>query len=152
IDKEISVYDIRPMEQVRSDAVSERRFLLLLVGAFGILALIMAAVGVYGVMALMMSERGQEIGIRLGLGAEPSAVFCTVAGQGMALAALGVLAGFALAVALSPLLASQLYGVTLLDPPTIAGVPALLLLVAALACYVPARRAMTIDPVDALRN
>jgi putative ABC transport system permease protein len=152
VDKEVPVYDIRPMEQVRSDAVTERRFLLLLVGAFGMLALVMAAVGVYGVMGLIVTERTQEIGIRLALGADPGAVVRTIVGQGMTHAAMGIAAGFAVSLTTAPLLATQLFGVCLLDPPTMAGVPLLLLVVAALACYLPARRAMTIDPVDALRN
>jgi putative ABC transport system permease protein len=152
IDKEISVYDIRPMDQVRSDAVAQRRFMLLLVSAFGLLALIMAAVGVYGVMTLIVTERTQEIGIRLALGADPGAVVRTVLREGMTLAALGVAAGFALSLVFAPVVATQLFGVTLLDPPTLTGVPILMLLVAALACYVPARRAIAIDPLDALRN
>ncbi|HTM26263.1 MAG TPA: ABC transporter permease [Vicinamibacterales bacterium] len=151
IDKEISVYDVRPMTQVRSEAMAQRRFLLRLVGAFGLLALVMAAAGVYGVMALIVSERSPEIGIRLALGAEPSQVVWSVVGQGLALAGAGVIAGFAASLLLSPVLSAQMFGVRLLDPPTVAVVPSVLLIVAALACYVPARRAMTIDPVDALR-
>src|SRR5262245_44141269 len=140
------------MAQVRSDALSQRRFLLLLVGAFGVLALIMAAIGVYGVMALMVSDRTQEFGIRLALGAAPATVVRAIVGQGVTFAAIGIAAGFVLSAAVAPLVASQLFGVRLLDAPTMAAVPALLLLVAALACYLPARRAIAIDPVDALRN
>jgi putative ABC transport system permease protein len=152
VDKEVPVYDIRPMEQVRSDALSVRRFVLLLVSAFGILALVMAATGVYGVMALAVAERRQEIGIRLALGAHPSGVVRGVVGQGVTFAALGIAAGFGIFVVAAPLVASQLFGVRLLDAPTMAAVPALLLIVATVACYLPARRAIAIDPVDALRN
>ena len=152
LDKDISAYDVRPMALVRSESVAERRFVLLLVAAFGALALVMAAVGVYGVMALIVSERTPEIGIRLALGARPSQVMRVVVRQGVTLAAIGVVAGVLVSAVIAPILTTQLYGIRPLDPPTLAGVPALLLLVAALACYLPARRAMTIDPVNALRN
>ncbi|MEO6236558.1 MAG: ABC transporter permease [Vicinamibacterales bacterium] len=152
IDRDIAAYDIRPMTQVRSDSVAPRRFVLMLVAAFGVLALVMAAVGVYGVMALIVSERTPEIGLRLALGARPSQVMRTVVAQGLTLAATGVGIGLLAAASLAPLLTTQLYGIQALDPPTLAGVPVILLLVAALACYVPARRAMGVDPVNALRG
>jgi putative ABC transport system permease protein len=152
VDKAIAAYDIRTMTQVRSESMSQRRFVLLLVAAFGILALIMAAVGVYGVMALIVSERTAEIGIRLALGAQPSAVMRLVIAQGVGVAAAGIAIGIAVALAMTPLLRTQLYGVGPIDAPTIAGVPALLLVVAAIACYLPARRAMRVDPVNALRG
>jgi putative ABC transport system permease protein len=152
IDKTIAAYDIRPMEQVRSESVSQRRFVLLLVAAFGALALLMAAVGVYGVMALIVAERTPEIGIRLALGAQRAAVLRLVVVQGVTLAAIGIALGVVVSLALTPLLTSQLFGIRPLDPLTIAAVPALLLFVAAIACYLPARRAMTIDPVNALRS
>jgi putative ABC transport system permease protein len=117
-----------------------------------VLALVMAAVGVYGVMALIVSERTAEIGIRLALGAQPMQVLRAVVAQGVTLSAAGVLVGLLLAAALAPLVATQLYGVGTLDPPTMAAVPAMLLAIAVLACIVPARRAMTVDPVNALRN
>jgi putative ABC transport system permease protein len=151
LDKGIAAYDIRPMAQVRADSVGQRRFVLLLVGAFGALALLMAAVGVYGVMALIVSERTPEIGIRLALGAQPGAVLRLVVIQGVTLAAIGVALGVTASLALTPLLTTQLFGVRPLDPATMAAVPGLLLAVAALACYLPARRAMRIDPVNALR-
>ena len=87
LDKDISAYDVRPMNQVRSESVAQRRFVLLLVAAFGALALVMAAVGVYGVMALIVSERTPEIGIRLALGARPAQVMRAVVTQGVTLAA-----------------------------------------------------------------
>jgi putative ABC transport system permease protein len=152
VDRNIAAYDIRPMAQVRAESVAQRRFVLLLVGAFGVLALVMAAVGVYGVMALIVSERTPEIGIRLALGAQPGQVLRAVVAQGATLAAAGVVVGLLLAATLAPLVATQLYGVRPLDPPTLLGVPALLLAIAVLACIVPARRAMTIDPVNALRS
>ena len=152
VDKTISAYDIRPMLQVRAESVGQRRFVLLLVAAFGALALIMAAVGVYGVMGLIVSERTPEIGIRLALGAARGQVLRSVVGQGVGLAAAGIAAGLLAAAAITPLLRTQLFGVGPLDPATMTAVPAVLLVIAALACFVPARRAMTIDPVSALRN
>jgi putative ABC transport system permease protein len=152
IDKTIAAYDIRTMTQVRSESVSQRRFVLTLVAAFGALALVMAAVGVYGVMALIVSERTAEIGIRLALGAQPGDVLRNVVGHGVMLAAMGIAAGVAIAAAFVPLVRTQLYGIRPLDPPTLVGVPAILLAIAALACFIPARRAMSIDPVDALRS
>ena len=151
VDPEIATYDVRPMTQVRSESVAQRRFILLIVGTFGVLALVMAAVGVFGVMELIVSERTPEIGIRLALGAQPSDVLRVIVLHGLSLAGLGVIVGLAASALLQPMLATQLYGVRLLDPPTVAGVPALLLAAAAVACYLPARRAMKIDPVDALR-
>jgi putative ABC transport system permease protein len=152
VDKNIAAYDILPMAQVRAESVAQRRFVLLLVAAFGVLALVMAAVGVYGVMALIVSERTAEIGVRLALGAQPMQVLRAVVSQGVTLAAAGILAGLLLAAALAPLISTQLYGVRALDPATMAAVPAVLLAIATLACIVPAWRAMTIDPVNALRN
>jgi ABC-type antimicrobial peptide transport system permease subunit len=112
----------------------------------------MAAVGVFGVMELVVSERTPEIGIRLALGAQRSDVLRAIVFQGLSLAALGVVVGLAASALLRPVLATQLYSVRMIDPPTLAGVPALLLAAAALACYLPARRAMKIDPVEALRT
>jgi predicted permease len=152
IDKGIAAYDIRPMTQVRAASLAERRFVLMLVAAFGVLALVMAAVGVYGVMALVVSERTTEIGIRLALGAAPSVVLRGVLGEGLALAATGVSVGVLGALATGSLIASQLYGIRPFDAPTMTAVPLLLLAIAILACLVPARRAMTIDPVSALRR
>ena len=135
----------------KSSSVSQRRFVLILVAAFGVLALVMAAVGVYGVMALIVSERTAEIGIRLALGAQPGAVLRLMVTQGVALASLGVAIGLAAATAMTPLLRTQLFGIGVLDPPTLVGIPVLLIAIAAAACYLPARRAMKIDPVNALR-
>ena len=151
VDRAIAAYDIKTMTQIRSESVSQRRFVLMLVSAFGVLALVMAGVGVYGVMALIVSERTAEIGIRLALGAQPGAVLRLMVTQGIALACFGVAAGLLSASALLPLLRTQLFGVGVLDPPTLIGIPLLLIAIAAAACYLPARRAMKIDPVNALR-
>ena len=151
IEKDLAVYDMRTMTELRSASVAERRFILVLALAFGLLALTLAAVGVYGVMALVVSERTQEMGIRLALGAPPVQVLGLVVRQGLTLAAAGIVVGFLVSMALTPMMARQLYGVGPTDPITLAGVPALLFGVALVACAVPARRAMRVDPVTALR-
>ena len=151
IDKNIPLYDMRTMSTLRADALSTRRFILLIVGAFGVLALGLAAIGVYGVMSLIVSERTREVGVRLALGAEPSRLLTMVVGQATKLATIGVTIGVVAALALAPLLESQLYGVASIDPFTFMIVPVVLLVIAALAAAVPARKAMRIDPLAALR-
>jgi len=152
IDKNIPLYEMRTMSTLRADALSTRRFILLIVGAFGVLALGLAAIGVYGVMSLIVSERTREVGVRLALGAEPSRLLTMVVGQAMKLAAIGVTIGVSAALALAPLLDTQLYGVAPIDPLTFISVPVALLLIAAVAAAVPARKAMRIDPLAALRT
>ena len=144
--------DVRTMVQIRSASVGPRRFVLLLVTLFGGVALALAAVGVYGVVALAVGERTTEVGLRLALGARPSQILGLVFGQAMALAGLGIGAGVALAAAGTPLVASQLFGVTVADPLTYAGVAAILAGVAAVAAIVPARRALRVDPAATLRS
>jgi predicted permease len=151
IDKNLPIYDMRTMSTLRTEAVSTRRFILLIVGAFGALALGLAAIGVYGVMSLIVSERTREVGVRLALGAEPSQLLAMIVGQAAKLAGIGVAIGLAVALPMAPLLDSQLYGVRSFDPMTFISVPVLLVLIAALAAVVPARRAMSIDPLAALR-
>ena len=151
LEPDLAVYDLRTMSDVLAASVAERRFILLLALGFDLLALTLAAVGVYGVMSLVVSERTQEMGIRLALGAEPLRVMGLVVRHGVMLAAAGVAIGLAAAMALTPLMSGLLYGVAPADPLTIVSVPALLLLVAGVACSVPAWRAMRVDPVSALR-
>lgn len=151
IDKNLPLYDMRTMSTLRSDAVATRRFILLIVGAFGALALGLAAIGVYGVMSLIVSERTREVGVRLALGAQPAELLRMIVGQAAKLAAIGVAIGIAVSLPLAPLLDSQLYGIESFDPATFVLVPATLLLIATLAALVPARRAMRIDPLVALR-
>lgn len=152
LDKNVPLYDMRTMSTLRSDAMSTRRFILLIVAAFGVLALGLAAIGVYGVMSLIVSERTREVGVRLALGAEPPQLLTMIVGHAAKFAAIGVAIGVAAALALAPLLGSQLYGVVWFDPMTFISVPIALLLVAALAAAVPACKAMRTDPLTALRT
>jgi putative ABC transport system permease protein len=151
IDKNLPLYDMRTMSTLRSEAVATRRFVLIIVGAFGALALGLAAIGVYGVMSLIVSERTREVGVRLALGAQPAELLTMIVGQAAKLAAIGVAIGVAIALPLAPLLDSQLYGIESFDPATFIAVPIALLALAALAAVVPARKAMRIDPLAALR-
>jgi putative ABC transport system permease protein len=151
IDRDLPLYAIQPMEMVKADSVAQRRFVLMLVAIFGVLALTLAAIGVYGVMSLLVSERTQEVGVRLALGAHPSHVLRMLIAQATRLALAGVAIGVALSFVLMPLLNNQLYAVRARDPITMAGVPAILIVVALLAALIPARRAMKVDPVRALR-
>jgi putative ABC transport system permease protein len=151
IDKNIPIYDMRTMATLRSEAVSTRRFVLLIVGAFGVLALGLAAIGVYGVMSLIVSERTREVGLRLALGAPPSQLLAMIVGQAAALGALGVGLGLLIAWPVALLIHGQLYGVQAIDPATFLAVPIVLLVISALAAVVPAVKAMRIDPIQALR-
>lgn len=131
--------------------LADRRFLLLLVGLFAVAALALAAVGIYGVVAFSVTRRTQEIGIRVSLGAQRSNILRLVVGEGARMAAFGVVIGIAASLAITRLMSSLLFGVSATDPLTFVGVAALLSSVAPLASYLPARRAMRVDPMVALR-
>lgn len=152
LDRTLALYDMRTMETVRAESVAERRFFLILVTVFGGVALLLATVGVYGVMSLVVSERTAEVGLRLALGARPSAVLRMIVGYAAGLACAGTIIGALMATALAPLLASQLFGVAALDPVTFTVVASLLVTVAIAAALVPAWRAMRVDPISALRD
>ncbi|HXW55042.1 MAG TPA: ABC transporter permease [Candidatus Cybelea sp.] len=152
VDPDQPVYAVRSLEQLRSAWVSERFLALLLVGIFAGLALVLAAVGIYGVMAYAVTRRTCEIGIRMALGAEPETVMRMVVGDGLALAGIGLAVGIAVSLIVTRLLASMLYGVKASDPLAFGGGAILLLLVAVGACSIPARRAMRVDPIVALRH
>jgi ABC-type antimicrobial peptide transport system permease subunit len=134
-----------------SDSEGDARFRSTLLGLFGILALVLATVGTYSVLAYVVAQRTHEIGIRMALGAQRRDVLRLVVGQGMRAVLIGVAIGIAAALALSRLLAQLLYGVGDRDPLTFIGVSLLLTFVSLLACYIPARRAMRVDPMVALR-
>ena len=151
VDKDQPVSNIRSMESLVSASVAQPRFYLLLFGIFAALALILAAVGIYGVLSYSVTQRMHEIGIRLALGAKPSDVVKLVVGQGMILAIIGVGIGLIVAFILTRLMSSLLYKVSATDPVTFAALALLLVAVALLASYIPARRATKVDPMIALR-
>ena len=152
IDPALPAFSISPLENVISDSVAQRRFSMLLLGVFALIALFLAAVGLYGVVAYTVSQRTQEIGVRMAIGADRSDVLKMVVGGGMKLALVGVVIGTAGALAVARLVAAMLFDVTPFDPTSYLLTAATLLTIAALACYVPARRAMRVDPVVALRQ
>jgi putative ABC transport system permease protein len=151
IDKDQPIFAIVTMKQLVSDSVATRRMTLVLLGLFSGLALILGAIGIYGVISYSVAQRTHEIGIRMALGAPRGDVFRLVVGQGLKLAGIGIAIGILAAFGLARLMSSLLYGVSVTDFETFAGVAILLVLVALLACYVPARRAMRVDPIVALR-
>ena len=153
LDSELPLFLVSTMDELLagSPAVFERRYLTLLLGALAVSALALAVVGLYGVMAYSVTQRMQEIGIRVALGAQGRHILRLVVGQGMKLAVLGVAIGLAGALGLTQLLSSLLFGISATDPMTFAGVSLLLAMVAGVACWVPARRAMHVDPMVALR-
>jgi ABC-type antimicrobial peptide transport system permease subunit len=124
----------------------------MLLGVFAALALVLACVGIYGVISYLVGQRTHEIGVRMALGAQRNDVLQMVIGHGAKMALVGVAIGVGAALGLTQLMANQLFGVSAHDPVTFAGVAMLLILVAIAACYIPARRAMCVDPVVALRH
>ena len=151
VDKDVPVYEIQTMEQVRSQASSSIRYIALIMDAFAFIALILAAVGIYAVVAHSVTQRTHEIGVRLALGAEQRDVLRLVVRQGMLLILIGVAAGVTAALAITRLMKSLLYGIHPADPLTFVAVSLLLSAIAIVACYIPARRAMKVDPMVALR-
>jgi ABC-type antimicrobial peptide transport system permease subunit len=145
------VYGEQTMDEIISDSISDRKFSMVLLGTFAALALLLSSIGIYGVISYLVGERTHEIGIRMALGAQRKNVLTLVLGEGMKLVLLGASIGIAAALGLSRLMAGMLYGVSATDPLTFAAVPTVLLGVAMLACYIPARRAMRVDPMTALR-
>lgn len=152
LDPDQPVTEIRSMEEVLQDAVLERRILLILMGTFAGTALALAALGIYGVLSYATSQRTREFGIRMALGAPRKNVLRMVMVQGLALAVLGIGAGVAVAQTTTHLLSTWLFGVPAGDPATYAAVISALIATSAIACYLPARRAIRIDPMRALRH
>jgi len=150
-DPDTAVSTVSTMERALAEVVSRPRFNALLLGVFAIVAVTLAAVGVYGVMSYTVTQHTREIGIRIALGAQAGDVLKLIVGQGLTLTLIGVAVGVAGALALTRLMTSLLFGVTASDPLTFAGVSVLLIIIALLACYIPARRAMKVDPMIALK-
>jgi putative ABC transport system permease protein len=139
------------MEEVIAETLAERRVSMIVLGAFAALALGLASIGTYGVISYLVGQRTHEIGIRMALGAEQGDVMGLVLREGMKMTAVGVVLGLIAAAGLTRLMANLLFGVSATDPLTFAGVAAVLSFVALVACYLPARRAMKVDPIVALR-
>jgi putative ABC transport system permease protein len=151
LDPDQPIATVRPMTEWIAMSVAGARYRTTLLGLFAVLAMILAATGIYGVMSYSVAQRTQEIGVRMALGARPFDVLKLVVRQGMILALIGVVVGLAGALALTRVISSLLFGVTERDPITFGVVAALLLVVAFIACFVPARRATKVDPLVALR-
>jgi predicted permease len=145
------IFGAQTMDSLISDSLASRRFSMILLAVFAVLALVLAGVGIYGVISYIVGQGVHEIGIRMALGARPTDILRLILGRGGRLAGIGVAAGLAAALGLTRLMSSLLYGVGATDPPTFVGVAVLLTLVALAACYIPARRAAKVDPMVALR-
>jgi len=152
VDPTLPVFGARTLGETVAASLAERRFAMEMVGLFAMTALLLAGLGIYGVISYLVGERTHEIGIRLALGAERRTILRMVLRQGLTLAMTGTAVGLGCALIVSRLMAGLLYGVRPTDPPTFAGVALLLAAGALLACYVPARRAVRIDPMTALRS
>jgi len=151
LDKNLPLPEAEPMTAVYSASISARRFNTLLLSIFAGIATVLAAIGIYGVISYLVTRRTHEIGVRIALGAEARNILTLIVGRGLLLAIFGVVIGLAGALAVTRVLAKMLFGVTTTDPATFVGVSALLIGIVLVACYVPARRAMRVDPMVALR-
>jgi putative ABC transport system permease protein len=151
IDKDLPIDDAKTMQQLLAESLSGRRFNMLLLTVFAMVALVLAIVGIYGVMSYTVTQRTHEIGIRVAIGAQSRDVFRMVIGQGMMLAMIGVAFGLVGAFALTRLMTTMLFGVEPSDPATFISIAVLLTIVALAACYIPARRATKVNPLLALR-
>jgi putative ABC transport system permease protein len=151
MDPALPVVQMRTLEEVVGASVTRQRFLSLLLGIFAAVALTLAAIGTYGILSYMVTERQREIGIRMALGADSKSVVRMVLGQGLGIALAGIVLGVGGAFALSRLAASLLYNVSPSDPLTFGTVAFVIASVAMAACLIPARRAMRVDPLEAMR-
>ena len=151
MDSNLPVFNVHTQSELIDRLLFQERMIAKLSGFFGILALVLAGIGLYGLLSYEVSRRTREIGIRMALGAQRAGVLRLVVGQGIVLAITGAIVGIGVALGVTRYLNSMLYDIHANDPATIAGVAILLTLVAAAACYIPARRAMRVDPMAALR-
>jgi predicted permease len=152
IDSREVIYGVQTLDEVLAGSFAARRLTMILLGIFAAFALVLSCVGIYGVISYLVGQRTHEIGVRMALGAQRKDVMRLVLGEGAKMALVGVAAGIAAALGLTRLMANELFGVSAQDPLTFASVAILLTLVALLACYLPARRAVRVDPMVALRH
>jgi predicted permease len=152
VDPSLPVSGAQTLNETVSASLADRRFSMMMIASFALTALLLAGLGIYGVISFMVNERRHEIGIRLALGAQRSNILGIVLRQGLRLALAGAAIGLAAALIVSHLMAGLLYGVRPTDPLTFVGVALLLIGVALLACYIPARRAIRVDPAIALKH
>jgi putative ABC transport system permease protein len=152
LDGELALFKVRTMDDVIASSMRDTTMQTALLGSFALLALVLAAIGIYGVMSYTVSQREHEFGIRMALGAPRGSVSRLVVSKGLRLAMAGVAIGLVLAVALARLMSSLVFGVSVWDPSTFAAAAVVLMMVATLACYIPARRATRVDPMAALRH
>jgi putative ABC transport system permease protein len=151
LDKDLPVSNVRTFTELVASTILQERFVAMLSSVFGLLALVLVSVGLYGILACNVAQRRREIGIRMALGARRRDVLGMILSQGMILVSLGMAIGLAAALGLTRVLNTLIYGVGPTDPVTFASIPALLAIVALLACWLPARRAARVDPMEALR-
>ena len=151
MDKDLPIFAVKTLDEYVSDSVSTPRFNTTLLTLFAAVALVLTVVGLYGVMSYSVAQRTNEIGIRMALGAQTRDVLRLIVGQGFRMVVIGLVIGLAGAYGLTRLMASLLFGVGAKDPVTFAIVAPVLALVALLACYLPARRASKVDPIEAIR-
>jgi hypothetical protein len=152
VDSKLPIYDVRPFREYVAAALAVRRFVLRIATLFAATALALTGLGVYGLLAYAVATRRQEFGVRRALGADTRRVIAHVVGEGLGLAAVGCAAGLIIASWLAGLLENQLYGVEPRDPLTFAAALALILSAAAVGSWIPVRRAVSVEPVEALRN
>jgi predicted permease len=152
VDPDLPVAKVMPMDRVIAKSIGRANFSMTLLGIFGGVALLLAAIGIYGVMSYTVEQRTHELGIRIALGAATPQLLRLVVGQGLVLAGIGVTIGLGASFGVTRVMSSLLYGVKATDPATFAAVAVVLSAVAALACYIPARRATRVDPIVALRH
>ncbi|MGE0887354.1 MAG: ABC transporter permease [Blastocatellales bacterium] len=151
LDRTLPVYQVRTMEQVISESVAQRRSSMTLLMIFALLALVLAVIGIYGVISYSVNQRTHELGIRAALGAGNRDILKLIIGQGLMLTLIGIGIGLIASFALTQILSGMLFGVGATDPVTFIGIPLLLVLIATLACYLPARKATKVDPMTVLR-
>jgi ABC-type lipoprotein release transport system permease subunit len=152
VDPDRAITKIQTMEQYWGSGMRDKRYLVSVLGVFAFVATLLATIGIYGVMAYSVAQRTREIGIRMALGASPHEILALIGGRAAILISFGMLLGLAGSLGLSRLIASQLWGIQPTDPKTFIGVSLMLIAVALLACFIPARRAIRVDPTEALRT